>query len=100
MGRFKLVGEMEGKMAHWYARNRGTESKLAEVRKSAAALAAGLKDGARVLEVAFGPGNLSLELARTGRFEVTGVDISHTFVEIATSRAKAEGLRATFQQGD
>lgn len=47
--------------------------------------------GARVLDVGCGPGRHSLELARRG-FDVTGVDISQTFVDLARSAAEADGL--------
>ena len=50
--RFKLVPEMEGRMARWYARQRATESQLAAVRKQATKLTHGLSNGARVLEIA------------------------------------------------
>jgi SAM-dependent methyltransferase len=53
-----------------------------------------------VLEVAFGPGYLAIELARLGRFAVTGLDISHTFVKIASQNAKDAGVTADFHQGD
>jgi 2-polyprenyl-3-methyl-5-hydroxy-6-metoxy-1,4-benzoquinol methylase len=81
--RFKLVPEMEGRMARWYARQRATESQLAAVRKPATKLTHGLSNGARVLEFAPGPGYLAVEIARLGRFDVTGLDISPTFVAIA-----------------
>ena len=47
------------------------------------ALRQGLPEGGDVLEVAPGPGFLSVEMAKTGRLRVTGLDISKTFVEIA-----------------
>ena len=55
--RWRLKGpEMEGPIARWYARARGSESQIEGYRKQAARLVAGLPDGARVLEVAPGPG--------------------------------------------
>ena len=63
-------------------------------------LTSGLPDGARVLEVAFGPGYLAIELARLGRFPVSGLDISHTFVKIANQKARDAGVTADFHQGD
>jgi ubiquinone/menaquinone biosynthesis C-methylase UbiE len=97
--KFKLLPEMEGTTARWYAKNRGTESQLALVRRQAAELTAGLSRGARVLEIAPGPGYLAVEMARLG-FDVTGLDISKTFVEIATEHAHAAGVSADFRQGD
>ncbi|PSK65163.1 hypothetical protein B0E53_02902 [Micromonospora sp. MH33] len=61
----KLLPEMEGATARWYARNRGSAAQLAEYRRQAARLAEGLPAGAAVLEVAPGPGYLA---ARSGRW--------------------------------
>ncbi len=98
--RFKLLPEMEGRMARWYARQRGTESQLELYRKQASALTAGLPTGAKVLEIAPGPGYLTLELARLGRFQVSGLDISRTFVELACENARQAGLSIDFRLGD
>ena len=95
-----LLPEMEGGAARRYARQRGTEGQLAECRREAARLTAGLAEGVRVLEVAPGPGYLSLEMARSGRLNVTGLDISRTMVEIATQKAREQGVVAEFRQGD
>ncbi|MEV4622804.1 class I SAM-dependent methyltransferase [Asanoa sp. NPDC049573] len=97
--RRKLIPEMEGPMARWYAKQRGSAPQLAGYRRQAAALAADLPAGATVLEVAPGPGYFSIELARLG-FKVSGLDVSHTFVELATERARAEGVPVAFRQGD
>ncbi|VVJ23588.1 Methyltransferase type 11 [Amycolatopsis camponoti] len=91
------VPEMEGLQARWYAKNRGTEAQLAQYRRQAAEVTAGLPDGAEVLEVAPGPGFFAVELAKRG-FRVTGLDISHTMVEIA--RENGAGLEIDFRQGD
>lgn len=91
------VPEMEGFQARWYARNRGTEAQLAQYRKQAAQVTAGLAEGAEILEVAPGPGYFAVELAKRG-FRVTGLDISHTMVEIA--RENGAGLEIDFRQGD
>jgi ubiquinone/menaquinone biosynthesis C-methylase UbiE len=93
------VPEMEGRTAHWYARQRGTESQLRLVREQAAELVALLPDGAEILEVAPGPGYLAVELARRG-YDVTGLDISHTMVEIATGHARRAGVAVDFRHGD
>ena len=95
-----LLPEMEGGAARRYARQRGTEGQLAECRREAARLTAGLAEGVRVLEVAPGPGYLSLEMARSGRLQVTGLDISRTMVEIATAKAREQGVPVEFRQGD
>ena len=91
---------MEGSIARWYARTRGTGSQIAEWRSQAERVARDLAPGAEILEVAPGPGYFALELARLGRYRVTGLDVSHTFVEIATENARREGLTVSFRQGD
>ncbi|ADJ41927.1 methyltransferase type 11 [Amycolatopsis mediterranei S699] len=91
------VPEMEGFQARWYAKNRGTEAQLAQYRRQAAEVTAGLADGAEILEVAPGPGFFAVELAKRG-YRVTGLDISHTMVEIA--RENRAGLDIDFRQGD
>jgi ubiquinone/menaquinone biosynthesis C-methylase UbiE len=95
-----LLPEMEGGAARRYARQRGTPAQLAEVRREAARLTAALPEGATVLEVAPGPGYLSIEIARLGRSRVTGLDISRTMVEIAGEKARQAGVSADFRQGD
>jgi len=101
VARWRIKGpEMEGLVARWYARIRGTGSQIEGYRKEAERLIRSLPEGARVLEVAFGPGYLAIELARLGRFQVTGLDISHTFVKIASQNAKEAGVSAAFHQGD
>ena len=99
--RWRFKGpEMEGPVARWYARVRGTQTQIDLYRKQAAKLTAGLADGAWVLEVAPGPGYLAIEIARLGKFEVTGLDISRTFVEIARDNARKAGVDVFFNQGD
>jgi ubiquinone/menaquinone biosynthesis C-methylase UbiE len=56
--------------------------------------------GSHVLEVAPGPGFLSVELARSGKYHVTGLDISKTFVEIAQSNAREAIVSVDFRQGN
>ena len=99
--RWRLKGpEMEGPIARWYARVRGSESQLEAYRRQATHLTAGLPDGAKVLEVAPGPGYLSVEMARLRRFDVTALDISHTFVQIGSDNARLAGVVVDFRQGD
>lgn len=99
--RWRFKGpEMEGPVARWYARVRGTQRQLVAYREQARQLTDGLPDGSRVLEVAPGPGYLAIEMARPGTAHVTGLDISHTFVEIATENARKAGVKAEFRQGD
>ena len=97
--RFRLP-EMEGPVARWYARNRRSGNQLAQYRASAAELTARLADGADILELAPGPGYHAIELARSGRFHVTGVDVSRTMVEIAKENAELAGVQVRFRLGD
>jgi ubiquinone/menaquinone biosynthesis C-methylase UbiE len=98
--RFKLVPEMEGMVARWYARQRGKESQMEAWRKQASRLTEGLRNDAAVLEVAPGPGYLAIEMARLGFCHVTGLDISRTFVEIARENARRAGVNVEFRRGD
>jgi ubiquinone/menaquinone biosynthesis C-methylase UbiE len=91
---------MEGPIARWYARLRGTESQIAEYRREASRLTAGLANGARVLEVAPGPGYFAIEMARLGRVRVTGLDISRSFMRIAAENARRAGVEVDFRNGD
>jgi ubiquinone/menaquinone biosynthesis C-methylase UbiE len=89
---------MEGFIARWYARN--TAHHLADYRKAAELVAAELPKGGDVLEVAPGPGYLAIELAKLGPYRVVGLDISHSFVRMASENAAKAGVTATFEQGD
>ena len=91
--------EMEGFQARWYARQRGTGPQLAAYRRQAAEVTAGLPAGSEILEVAPGPGFFAIELAKLGH-RVTGLDISHTMVEIATEEARRVGADVEFRHGD
>jgi ubiquinone/menaquinone biosynthesis C-methylase UbiE len=96
----RRLPRMEGAMARWYTKQRGSASQLRTYREQAAQLTERLPAGAAILEIAPGPGYLAVELARSGRFQVTGVDLSHTFVDIANAYARTQGVRVTVRQGD
>jgi ubiquinone/menaquinone biosynthesis C-methylase UbiE len=98
--RFKVVPEMEGTVARWYARQRRSGNQIEGYRKQASQLTDGLPSGADVLEVAPGPGYLAIEIARLGRFHMTGLDISRTFVEIASENARQAAVSVDFRHGD
>jgi ubiquinone/menaquinone biosynthesis C-methylase UbiE len=99
--RWRFKGpEMEGLVARWYARLRSSGPQMEEYRKQASELTEGLPAGANVLEVAPGPGYLAIEIARLGRFQVTALDISHTFVRIGSENARRAGVRVDFRQGN
>lgn len=55
--------------------------------------------GERILDLACGTGRHSLALARQG-FSVVGSEISAELIAIAREDAKAQGLEATFLEGD
>ncbi|MGA8939300.1 MAG: class I SAM-dependent methyltransferase [Acidobacteriaceae bacterium] len=88
---------MEGSIAHWY--DRTTRKDMPEVRALAARIAAIVPAAGNVLEIAPGPGFLSIELARRG-LNVRAVDISKTFVEIVQRNAAAEGATVDIQLGN
>ena len=69
------------------------------MQKYANEVASHVDQGAHVLEVAAGPGYLSIELAKKG-FQVTGVDISPDFVNIARNNAKDANVSVTFMEGN
>ena len=88
---------LEGMLATWYARN---TAKLHEDFKSCARrIALRLPQRAKVLEVAPGPGYLAVELARLGPYQITGVDISRSFVDMATTYAAQAGVKVEFRHG-
>ena len=89
---------MEGMLATWYARNTAKMSE--EFKACARRIAAKLPPGAAVLEAAPGPGYLAVELAGLGPYRVTGIDISETFVRLASEHAARTGVDVVFRQGD
>jgi ubiquinone/menaquinone biosynthesis C-methylase UbiE len=93
---YKGMG-MEGSIARWY--DRTTRKDMPEIQQLAARIAALVPGAGSVLEVAPGPGFLSIELAKRG-LQVRAVDISKSFVEIARHNAAAEGVKARFQLGN
>jgi len=94
---YKGIG-MEGRIAAWYAKN--TRRDIAEFRSLAARLSNGTPAHSRILEVAPGPGYLSIELAKLGQFEIVGLDISKSFVEIAKENARMESVNVDFRLGN
>ena len=88
---------MEGMVAKWYATN--TAEVMKEYSDLAQRISKEVAPGSSVLEVAPGPGYFCIELAKLGSYAITGLDISHTFVKMATKRAAEAGVRVDFQQG-
>src|SRR5919109_5430210 len=96
--RFKDIG-IEGTSARWYDNNT-RRHRLAEMKEYAKEVTKHIHDGCSVLEVAPGPGYLAIELAKLGRYEIIGLDISKDFVEIARRNAKEAGVEVEFRHGN
>jgi len=94
---YKGIG-MEGVIASWYARNTRGESR--GYAKVARAVSEQLPNGARVLELAPGPGYLAIELAKLGRLRVSALDISRSFVRMTAENARAAGVEIDVRRGD
>jgi ubiquinone/menaquinone biosynthesis C-methylase UbiE len=94
---YKGVG-MEGFIATWYARL--TAKDLDEFKNTARRLASHIKPHSCVLEIAPGPGYLAIEVAKLIRCRMVGVDISRTFVHIASENAQKAGFDIAFEEGD
>jgi demethylmenaquinone methyltransferase / 2-methoxy-6-polyprenyl-1,4-benzoquinol methylase len=69
-------------------------------RAVAEALRPSLVEGARVLDVACGTGDLSFTLARAGAAEVVGLDFCRPMLEIARRKAASESRAIPFVEGD
>jgi ubiquinone/menaquinone biosynthesis C-methylase UbiE len=95
--RFKDIS-IEGIAARWYDNNT-RKHRLAEMNGYAKEVAKHIQEGCSVLEVAPGPGYLAIELAKLGRFKITGLDISKDFVEIAKRNAREASVEVEFRQG-
>ncbi len=96
--RFQDLG-IEGKKAEYY--NQLTrEHRIREMMAQAKELAKHVKDGDSILEVAPGAGYLSIELAKLGKYEITGMDISKDLIEICERNTKEAGVEIDFQQGN
>ena len=93
---YKGLG-MEGGMARWY--DKITRRDMPEFARLAARIGAIAPPAGSVLEIAPGPGFLSVELAKRG-LDVCAVDISKTFVDIARRNAAAARVNARFEFGD
>jgi ubiquinone/menaquinone biosynthesis C-methylase UbiE len=93
---YKGLG-MEGWIAKWYTKIRGQDPELGMVVNQVNEI---LPADSRILEVAPGPGSLAIELAKLGKYQVVGLDISKSFVEIAQSKAQEAGVVVEFCQGN
>ena len=93
--------QMEGPVARWYAH---ITRDRRDYPRTARAIADQLPSGGVILEVAPGPGYMAIQLARLSSVEaayrITGLDISHSFVRIATENARRAGVSIDFRLGD
>jgi ubiquinone/menaquinone biosynthesis C-methylase UbiE len=96
--RFHDLG-IRGNSARWYDRN-SRKYRTAEMKQYAKEVAGYLEKGSSVLELAPGPGYLSIELAKLGSYRIIGIDISDDFVEIARRNAGEAGVQVEFKQGN
>jgi len=94
---YKGMG-MEGPIAKWYAAHTGKS--MEDFRALARRVAVELAPGSAVLELAPGPGYFAIELAKLSSYQITGLDISKTFVEIARRNAQEAKVAVNFRQGD
>ncbi len=89
---------MEGMIASWYAKT--TLKDLKRHKLMAKQMLEKIPANGKVLEIAPGPGYFSIELAKLGSYQITGLDISKTFVEIARRNAAEAGLKIDFREGN
>jgi ubiquinone/menaquinone biosynthesis C-methylase UbiE len=92
--------EVKGQKARDYDKlTRG--HRMGEIKRQAKEVAKYIKEGDSVLEIAPGAGYLSIELSKLGKFNITGMDISHTLIEICKQNALGAGARdINFLQGN
>src|SRR5580693_7049642 len=89
---------MEGPIATWYAKNTGRDRR--RFIRVAQLVADRVPPGGRVLEVAPGPGFCAIEIAKSSRYSVAGLDISESFVRIARANAGEAGVAVDFRHGN
>lgn len=89
---------MEGIIASWYAQT--TLKDLKRHKLMASQLVEKIPANGKVLEIAPGPGYFCIELAKLGNYQITGLDISKSFVEIASKNAAEADLKIDFRQGN
>ncbi len=89
---------MEGVIASWYAKT--TFKDLNRHKTMAKQMVGKIPANGKVLEIAPGPGYFCIELAKLGNFQITGLDVSKSFVQIADRNAKQAGLLIDFREGN
>ncbi|MEM9520360.1 MAG: class I SAM-dependent methyltransferase [Actinomycetota bacterium] len=88
---FEALADHMGPAYLRYSFTKGTAKEIDELLRRVP-----LEPGARILDVGCGPGRHAHELGRRG-FEVHGVDISQTFIDVAT---EGEVAGTTFERMD
>lgn len=85
----------------YYLRFFGHKKALLKTRKEVKFICRvlNLRKGAKILDLACGPGRHALELSKKG-FDVTGVDFNKQFLEIANKEARKKGLPLKLIQSD
>ncbi|HEX3326806.1 MAG TPA: class I SAM-dependent methyltransferase [Actinomycetota bacterium] len=91
---FAQIGQQLGRAYLRYGFTKGTEQEVAFLLDLLK-----LPQGARVLDVGCGPGRHAVLMARAG-LNVTGIDVSLRFLEIAGEAARAAGVGAAFFEVD
>lgn len=94
---YKGIG-LEGIIGRLYAKS--VEKVYEDYIEMAARIKKIITGKTDILEVASGPGYLSIELAKNADYNVTGLDISATLVEIAKGRAQKESVAVKFVAGN
>ena len=89
---------LSGPLARWYARNTGKH--VDDYGRPPRAWPTRLPAGSDVLEVAPGPGYFAVGSPGSGRTAIVGLDISETFVSIATDNARQAGVDVEFRHGN
>ena len=93
---YKGLG-MNGFIATWYAKN--TQKNMEAYRRSAQLVADKVSEGATILELAPGPGYLSIELAKMGNYHIVGLDISPDIRRNCTGESQRSRCRYRFSPG-
>jgi SAM-dependent methyltransferase len=91
---FAEIGERLGRAYLRYSFTKGTDQEI-EFLLNVLELPA----GARILDVGCGPGRHSVPLAKAG-YNVTGIDVSLRFLELAGEAARDAGVGAAFFEVD
>ena len=91
-------GGIEGYFAEKY--DKFAKTILIDLYKEIAGLVIKHLKSGKILEIGPGPGYLSIEIAKLGDFQITGLDISETMIEIARRNAQEAGADVVFKLGD